>query len=81
MATQYLDTVWLFDGGAFGADVTAWKRDNQLTWEEVAQLTGHYESDGGVSLVGRGYTPSIDGFIALCNLCDLNPMHYWTVAV
>lgn len=81
MAIQYLDTVWKFNGVAFGEDLTEWKRDNGLTWGEVAELTGHYETDGALSGIGRAaYMPSVSGFIAICNLCELNPTAYFELA-
>jgi len=81
MVTKYRSIDWEFDWVTFGVDMTAAMDTRGLTSQVVALKVGMTPSAVRRFMNGSSpeFHPLIGTFLALVNMLDLDPRHYWTV--
>lgn len=69
----------IFDDVKFGIDVRDARKKLEWTQEQLALAVG-FKSGGAISLIECATQTdgiSVRRYMSICNVCGLNPMHYW----
>jgi len=72
----------IFDDVKFGIDVRDARKARLWTQEQLGDAVG-FGSGGAVSMIECARNTdaiSVRRYMSICNVLDLNPLHYWTTA-
>lgn len=72
MGIKYVWVNWGFDQEKFKRDIIQFKQDNNLNGQELYQLLGFQSAEHKAH-----WHPLMANFVAICNLCELDPRDYF----